>query len=181
MTKHLMIDLETLATCKRAVILTLGAVEFDPYSDQEPWDPVYIKLDVTQQTEQGRVITDDTLDWWSKQSEEIQADAFSEDGRTTIREALDQLRRAVAHCTDIWAQGPQFDISILEDLYVSNEEPVPWRYGVIRDSRTLLSIAPDCRINELAHNSLADAYCQALGVRNFYKKYQIQPCEKNHK
>lgn len=176
--KHLMLDLETLDTKSSAVILTLGAVKFDPYSDRDPWDPVYIKFNVDQQTDQGRTISTDTLTWWGQQTAEIQADAFDESGRISIPAALDEIRRAVAHCTDIWCQGPQFDITILENLFVSFGEPVPWNYGVIRDSRTLFSISPDCRVRELAHNSLADAYCQALGVRNFYRRYQIDIPEK---
>jgi hypothetical protein len=174
MTKSLMIDLETLATSTDAVILTLGAVKFDLYSDADPWDPVYLKLEIDPQLALGRRVSDDTLAWWGKQSAEAQAEAFDENDRISLADAVAEIRRAVAHCSEIWAQGPQFDISMLEHLFRSLGEPIPWSYGQVRDSRTVLSASPDCRIfPEQAHNSLADAYCQALSVRAFYRKYGI--------
>jgi hypothetical protein len=42
MTIHAMIDLETLSTKLDTVILTLGAVKFDPYSKAEPSEPLYL-------------------------------------------------------------------------------------------------------------------------------------------
>jgi hypothetical protein len=175
-----MIDLETLATSVDAVILTLGAVKFDSYSDTDPWDPVYLKLEIDPQLELGRVVSDDTLAWWGKQTAEAQAEAFDEQNRISLADAVAEIRRAVAHCDEVWAQGPQFDISMLELLFRSLGEPVPWSYGQVRDSRTLLGASPDCRIfPEQAHNSLADAYCQALSVRAFYRKYNILPPSKH--
>ena len=174
-----MIDLETLATNTNAVILTVGIVKFDPYSDRDPWDPVYIKIDVDEQLDLGRETSQLTLDWWSRQSAEAQQEAFDEANRISVSDALDEIRRAVAHCSDIWAQGPQFDISMLEHLYKSKSQPAPWSYAQIRDSRTLLSMAPECRITELAHNSLADAFCQAVSVRAFYRKYGIVPSNRH--
>jgi hypothetical protein len=174
-----MIDLETLATTVDSVILTVGIVKFDPYSDRDPWDPVYLRLEVDEQVALGRCTSEDTLTWWSQQSAEAQAEAFGEHDRISVSDALAEIRRAVAHCSDIWAQGPQFDISMLEHVYKSKSEPAPWSYAQIRDSRTVLSMAPECRITELAHNSLADAYCQAVSVRAFYRKYGIHPVQKD--
>ena len=36
MTTHAMIDIETLATTPEAVVLSVGGVKFDPYTNQEP-------------------------------------------------------------------------------------------------------------------------------------------------
>ena len=38
---HGMIDLETLGTSPDTVILTLGAIKFDPYTNVEPSDGLY--------------------------------------------------------------------------------------------------------------------------------------------
>ncbi len=40
---HGMIDLETLSTRPDAVVLTLGGIKFDPYTDQAPHDPLYFR------------------------------------------------------------------------------------------------------------------------------------------
>ena len=65
---HGMIDLETLGVEPDSVIMTLGAIKFDPYSDSEPNSPLYLRADVEEQSEQyGRSIDDNTLAWWSRQ------------------------------------------------------------------------------------------------------------------
>jgi hypothetical protein len=70
-----------------------------------------------------------------------------------------------ANC--IWAQGPVFDIVILENLYRQLGKPAPWNYWQIRDSRTLLSTYGDPRDKNSAglHNALADCVSQAQAVQ----------------
>ena len=51
---HAMIDLETLSTNPNATILTVGGVKFDPYSNVEPSQGMYFRVDVDAQTEMGR-------------------------------------------------------------------------------------------------------------------------------
>jgi len=62
----LMIDLETMSTSPRATILTLGAVKFDPFTD-EFFDEMYIRIDIEEQEKVGREIDPNTLEWWGKQ------------------------------------------------------------------------------------------------------------------
>jgi len=65
---HGMIDLETLGVLPDTVVMTLGAVKFDPYSAAEPHSELYLRLDVEEQTEAySRSINDDTLAWWASQ------------------------------------------------------------------------------------------------------------------
>ena len=45
MARHLMVDLETLATSPNATILTIGAVTFDPASNKI-FDKLYYRVDV---------------------------------------------------------------------------------------------------------------------------------------
>ena len=45
MAKHLMVDLETLATSPNAQILTIGAVTFNP-NGYEVYDEFYLRVDV---------------------------------------------------------------------------------------------------------------------------------------
>ena len=48
MAKHLMVDLETMAVTPRAVVLTLGAVTFNPYST-EIYDELYFRINIDDQ------------------------------------------------------------------------------------------------------------------------------------
>ena len=66
MPKHLMVDMETMAVSPNAVILSLGAVHFNPYGNG--WgDSIYFKIDLDDQDQLGREIDPNTLDWWAKQ------------------------------------------------------------------------------------------------------------------
>ena len=44
MSTCVMLDSETLGTGPDAVILTIGAVKFDPYNLQEPHTPLYFRI-----------------------------------------------------------------------------------------------------------------------------------------
>ena len=70
-----MIDLETLSTNPNATILTVGGVKFDPYTSVEPAQGMYFRVDVDSQTEMGRDVMQDTLDWWGRQDPEIMEEA----------------------------------------------------------------------------------------------------------
>ena len=50
---HAMIDLETLSTNPNATILTVGGVKFDPYTNIEPAQGMYFRVDVDSHTENG--------------------------------------------------------------------------------------------------------------------------------
>ena len=175
---HGMIDLETLGVEPDSVVMTLGAIKFDPFSDAEPHTPLYLRGDVEEQSEQyGRSIDDNTLAWWSKQPQAIQDEAFGEHSdRVTVQEMLRQLNKWCVGLDYIWCQGPTFDFVILQSLYKAAEKPAPWNYWQIRDSRTLFSMMPqDPRkaIQEELHNALADCYYQAKCVQQSYKHFGV--------
>jgi len=178
MATHGMIDLETLGVEPNSVVMTLGAIKFDPFSDAEPHTPLYLRGDVEEQSEQyGRSIDDNTLAWWSRQSQSIQDEAFGEhQDRVSVQEMLRHLNKWCVGLDYIWCQGPTFDFVILQDLYKNAQKPAPWNYWQIRDSRTLFSMMPqDPRkaIQEELHNALADCYYQAKCVQQSYKHFGV--------
>lgn len=175
-----MIDLETLGVEPDSAVLTLGAIKFDPFSDAEPHDPLYLKANLEEQTEvYGRSIDDNTLAWWAKQPQEIQDEAFGEDiERLNVQIILQKLNKWCVALDYIWCQGPTFDFVILQHLYKQAKKPVPWNYWQIRDSRTLFAMMPvDPRkaIQESLHNALADCYYQAKCVQQSYKHFGVIP------
>ena len=178
MANHIMLDLENLDFTHTSVILTFGAVKFDPFAwDEDPHDPIYFKLDIDSQIAMGRTISDSTLEWWQKQPAEIFEEAMSDDGRIPLDDFLKELNRYRVGASKIWAQGPLFDIDILENLYKMRGTPVPWMYYDIRDSRTVFDMGDDSAktTNKVAHNALADAFAQACAVRDIYRQLRVQP------
>jgi len=171
-----MLDLETLGTRPGCVILTLGAVRFDPYSLREPGPGLYLRIDADEQIAQGREVQEDTLQWWMNQAEDVREEALGEGNRVSVTEMYQQLNRFLVGANCIWAQGPLFDFAILENIYRQYEWPTPWQYWQIRDSRTLFGVHGDPRVKGKVglHNALEDCVSQATAVQQIYKRLGIQ-------
>lgn len=174
MQKHLMVDLETMAVSPQAVVLSLGAVHFDPYSD---WfgESIYFRINIDDQDALDREIDPNTLDWWSKQDPEIMEEAFREDGRLSLDEAISQFHKFAWGCKAFWSHGATFDLVIIEDIYKQLQRPLPWQYYQLRDTRTMFDLGVDPEMpKENKHDALQDAIRQAIGVQNVYSKLKIQ-------
>ena len=174
MKTDIMIDLETLATSPDAAILTIGAVKFDPFGDDvnEPdCDKFYVKVDLDSCDRIGLVTNDDTINWWAQQSQEAQDEAFSPDGRIDIVDAFNQLYKFCWGAKRVWSHGAAFDIVICEHVFKKIGKAVPWNFWQARCTRTLFDIGIDPkRPPVLKHHALEDAWNQAVGVQNVYKK-----------
>jgi len=169
MAKHLMVDLETMAVTPRTVILTLGAVTFDPFSN-EIFDELYFRINIDDQDVLQRDIDPNTLDWWATQDPAIMEEAFSPDNRVPLADAIEQFHKFAWGCNKAWSHGSVFDLIILEDVYRQLGRTAPWQFWECRDTRTLFDLAdPEMPKGEL-HNALADAKRQAVGVQNVYRK-----------
>jgi len=170
-----MLDLESLGTRPDCAILTLGAVKFNPYAVDSFGDSLYLRIDVDEQLALGREVQEDTLTWWSKQAEDVREEALGEGGRVSLSEMYRQLNRFCVGVTNIWCQGPAFDIVILENIYRQQGWPTPWQFWQIRDSRTLFGVHGDPREKNKAglHNALEDCISQAQGVQQIYHRLNI--------
>jgi len=156
---HLMIDIETLGTGPDSVILTIGAQGFDPTSTLFTDATYYKRLDIDSQ--QDRSVNDDTIAWWSKQSQEAQDEAMGDgDDRVSIKDALDELGKLIWKHDIIWCNGASFDFPILDDAFVKNDLAVPWKYWNTRDTRTVYSLVPNLGKLGNNHNALADCVNQ---------------------
>lgn len=171
-----MLDLETLGTRPGCVILTLGAVKFDPYSLKEPGPGIYFRVDVDEQTALGREVQEDTMQWWLDQVEDVREEALGEHDRVSLDTMYRDLNRFLVGVDNIWAQGPLFDFAILEHLYRQMGWPTPWHYWQIRDSRTLFGVHGDPRVKGKAglHNALEDCVSQATAVQQIYNRLGIE-------
>ena len=173
---HAMIDLETLSTNPNATILTVGGVKFDPYTNVEPSQGMYFRVDVDSQTEMGRDVMQDTLDWWGKQDPEIMEEALGDKNRIGLDEMVKTINKWCVGVDVFWCQGPLFDYAILQNFYAQLGIPVPWNYWQIRDSRTLFSLVPKDSNEKRTglHNALEDCYFQARKVQKVYAQLGIK-------
>jgi len=173
---HVMLDIETLATTPDAVVMSVGVVKFDPRSGT-PYNKTLWRPDIDEQTERDRYVSESTLEWWAKQPDHIQEDAFSDEGRIPVVEFMKELNRYCVGMEKIWCQGPQFDMLILENLYIQWGHHFGWQFWQVMDCRTLFQLMPqDPRkaIQQDLHSADADAYYQAIGVQQCYEHFGIQ-------
>ena len=89
MAKHLMVDLETLATSPNAQILTIGAVTFNP-NGYEVYDEFYLRVDVDSCSTLDTYVDDSTIKWWADQDKAAQDEAFDPNNRVDIKEAMEK-------------------------------------------------------------------------------------------
>lgn len=172
-----MIDLETLATSPDAAILSIGAVRFDPFGNEatDPeHDEFYLRVDVDSCDSLNLTVSDATIEWWSKQSQEAQDEAFNPENRIHIKDAFEQLYKFCWGCKTVWSNGAAFDVVICETIFNRIGKKVPWDYWQVRDCRTLfdqeiIRIDPQ-KPAITAHNALADALAQAISVQNVLRK-----------
>ena len=168
---QIMVDLETLGTKPGSVIVSIGAVAFDPMSNIVRTDAAfYTTMQIQPQLDKGMTVDGSTLSWWMQQSDDARKRlATTEAGLgpvavlTQFNEWYISLRGEA-----IWGHRLNFDIPLLESLYRAMSMKWPWKYSQGRDTRTLFDLAGRKMggfgtPNALAHDALleADAAYQA--------------------
>ena len=156
----LMVDLEGLGTGPETTILTIAAQEFDPLVRDSFGRSYYVR--VTLESQEERSIEQGTIDWWATQPAIVRDEAFAENDRISLRDALEGLYKFMWQAKRIWAQGPTYDMNILEHAYKSLNIPLPWKYYSVRDSRTLFGLCPNLNKYPASHHALEDCRRQIL-------------------
>jgi len=168
----LMIDIEGLGTGPDTTILTIAAQAFDPlghgYYDQQ----FYARI--TLESQPDRSIQQGTIDWWATQPAAARDEAFGEDGRIDLCDALDQLGKLIWKARRVWAQGPTYDMNILEHAYKSYNRPLPWQYYSVRDSRTVFGLWPDLPKPPTTHHALEDCRRQIDLLQQTLRHFNIE-------
>lgn len=166
-TLEIMIDIETLGTSHKAPVISIGAVIFDI---NKTYGLFYATLNIPEQiNSQIRVVDFETIKWWMNQDKKAKA-VFKED-TTKVVDALKGLATFIENAADevyIWANGPSFDVSILESLYKDFNLPIPWKYSKIMDFRTVKRfLGKDFKIeySGVSHNALDDAQTQVKYIQ----------------
>lgn len=174
MPRHIMIDMETLDTAPSTVILTIGAVAFDP-KGVGMIETLDLRPTMEEQTEQyNRTISDATMDWWSKQSPDAIEEAMGDRDRISYREAMEKLYKFCWNCDKVWANGSIFDIAVAESAFRDLGMQFPWQFWNIRDCRTIYDLAgvslKDPKYGtKTTHKAVEDAVHQARVIQDAYK------------
>jgi hypothetical protein len=173
MATAIMLDMETLDTATSTVILTIGAVLFDPMGSGVI-ERLELRPTIDEQTDvYNRTISDDTLRWWSEQSSEAINEAMGDRDRISYRECMEQLYKFCWNKKNIWSNGSVFDIMIAESAFKDLEMRVPWQFWAIRDCRTIYDIAGVSLKDGghvTSHKAVEDAEHQAIVVQRAYQK-----------
>lgn len=148
-----MFDIETLGVGPASTILTIAAQSFDPLGTG--YGPRQYYARITLESQENRNIDDDTIAWWATQPE-AQAEAFAEDNRIPLDQALDELGKLIWTSNYLYANGPTFDCTIIEHAYKSYNKPIPWQYYKVRDARTIYSLWPELPRPATSHHALED-------------------------
>jgi hypothetical protein len=166
MAEHVMIDLETLGKGNEAVIVSIGAVKFDPQS-LGIIERFHVGVDPESCTQFGLKLDASTVMWWMS---EDRADARKQLwalGRVDLATALEGFSHWMGGDKPVWGNGATFDLVILSSAYRLIGLDRPWGYKNERCFRTFRALAPDMKIQDVgtAHNAVDDAHAQALHVQ----------------
>jgi hypothetical protein len=174
MAADIMIDIESLDTSPYCVILTIGAVRFDP-KGMGIVEKLELRPTIEEQTEKyNRVINDDTLRWWSTQSEAAQEEALGDRDRIPFKECMDRLYKFCWNRRAVWSNGASFDCVVMETAWRQLDMRIPWPFYTVRDTRTLYEVA-GVKLKDgghvTTHKAVEDAERQAIVVQDAYRKF----------
>jgi hypothetical protein len=167
---HVMIDIETAAKCNKALVLSVGVVSFYPY-ENKIIKSSQTRMELAEQILMGRETSQETCDWWLEQDPRAIKSAWFEGiNRSTVESLYEELASFFSTGEEIvWANGVDFDLSILESLFDDFNFKTPWKYSLKRCMRTLKEVKGVEEIDRqgLHHDSLDDAEHQARQVMKF--------------
>lgn len=175
--KHVMIDIETMASSTDAAVLSIGLCEFDPASGTITERAQEYRCTFEAMEKLGRRFAPDTMEWWLKQGKAAQtrlleAPRFS-DARALVAATNEFLYNTAARAGDLalWAKDPTFDIMIMRSL--CSDLDMTWHGKFYREYsvRTMLMIAQAngwddilAMSADVEHGALSDAIHQAEQV-----------------
>ena len=174
MANDIMIDIESLDTSPNCVILTIGAVRFDPRG-MGIVERLELRPTIDEQTEKyNRVINEDTLRWWGEQSPEALDEAMGDRDRVSFNDCMEALYKFCWNRRAVWSNGASFDIVAMESAWRNLGMRIPWPYYTVRDTRTLYEVAgvslKDKKYGtSTTHKAVEDAEHQAIVVQDAYR------------
>ena len=171
----LMLDLETGNVTPDAAILSIGAVLFDPLSD-ELGESMLCAIPPEDNDTHGRTWSGSTIQFWTNNPQAL-AELGNQD-QLSLRQAALKLHSLITRNkpTHIWAKSPAFDCRIIRHLYESIGLYLPVHWSRERCVRTIEMVLPKSLhpVREgTYHNALDDAKHQARTIQAFFQVCQV--------
>ena len=178
--RDVMIDIETLATRNDAAIIQIGACTFD----EKNTFLVSIDQNFYNEADHPYHVDPRTVEWWASQGEEAQEslnmNVVSNPGSALME--FDKWLKSTGFqksykfgSRGIWANGVQFDCSILRYAYSQEQghnDACPWHYRQEKDLRTLYGmfhkVAGTRKVDQtglVKHRADHDCIRQARGTK----------------
>lgn len=163
-----MLDLETLGTSPGSIILSIGAVEFDPTTGLLGKE-FYRVINSGSSEILGLTADASTLKWWEGQTKEARTVLTeAKEAGTVLQSVLIDFNEFLSACgflggIRVWGNGSDFDNVLLIAAYKAAGLKPAWKYSNSRCFRTLKNLIPSVADNRVVveHNALADARAQA--------------------
>ncbi|MBC8427361.1 MAG: 3'-5' exoribonuclease [Proteobacteria bacterium] len=180
---HLMIDTETLDVGSFPVLLSIGAVVFNPYEPNKFIDFERI-IDPDSCIKLGATISFSTIRWWFQQNKEARDKIAYAKNTVSIDNVLNDLTKFIKDnkVKKVWSHGANFDAVLIDNYYKALNMETPYIYYNVRDTRTIFDLTQVSKSRtepKVKHNALEDARAQANDVCRCYIGFQ-QLMEKNN-
>jgi hypothetical protein len=199
----IMLDLETFGTKNHSVIISIGAVWFDPAKrgDDAILGNFGIAIDPINSQQRGLRIDADTVMWWMQPAQRMAWDEWVNTLKFPLDTSIDLFSEWVFGCLKtandaatpspdtatydatehvrVWGNGPQFDCGLLRNAYEVCQRDAPWKHFNERCFRTMKNL-PDAKLLwapkhvGLLHNALVDARQQALWLCEILHAKEVQ-------
>ena len=160
---HVMVDLETFGMGPNARVLQIGAVRFNPETQQIDAEDVF---EAKVNDPDGDTHAD-TAEWWVNKNPATLAGIITSHQKCSMGEALRDFKAWLAdsQVTHIWSNGANFDNIILRHKFEKHKIGTPWKYYQEMCHRTLMKTAINLGFvrdpQAVAHDALDDALQQA--------------------
>lgn len=144
----LMMDIESLDTGPRSIVSQIGMVAAMATDPETIIGEELLYLPIQPQIDLKRTLSAGTLVWWMRQSDAARKE-FEQNTGDDFEELPALLRRMNRKFTEfvagreyeVWARGPQFDVTNIESIMNDCAVKPAWRYDRVRDLRTVMAQA----------------------------------------
>lgn len=168
---HVMLDIETMGNHNNSVIVSLGAVRFNPTTG-EKGETFYRKVDFASCLKLGLEVNADTVEWWMRQDEAARMKVAKEKG-SHIAAVLTDFADFITQEDYIWGNSARFDIGIVQNAYNKSDIAIPWDFRKELDVRTAMFFRQEIKAkfswNGVAHDPIVDCNNQIDYVSKAYQ------------
>lgn len=171
--RHVMLDIETLSTGSSAIAMTIGCAMMDEKFNILDSLEFGIDWQHERQSMKHYELEWSTFAWWLNQNEEARQ-RIIQSVKLSFAGIFALMRRLVIYwdCVEVWSNGAAFDVPIIENIYRTQGEEVPWKFWNVRCFRTVKSLYKHVHMSDsvVPHGAREDAIAQAIHLGNCLRR-----------